>query len=323
MVRFYRSALVGIGAILLGFGSILGQGRLPITPVPLLFNGQGANLYLEFNVAHESRRVALREVFDLGDTKRVVIGGDEAHLDRLPLHVLARHGMPDENAWRGAWSARIEAASLPEYWAIDPIWAEVRGDTVLLVCDLATEESVGLYLAWWTAEKTLIERSIPVSGLDVELNMCVAPKINCVWQGDGIKLDFQDAVVRMDLDMPNNAFPGAWLYMLARADALDYSVRPGPSLPLSFGKFRYVGVADGLVLLDDSNRPINSKQAAKAAQEIAAQLGLREFDLVRGQAGVSAYFLLPSDSPTYQPVWEQHWLGRWEAGKWTPAPRPQ
>lgn len=296
------------------------QDRLPIMQIPLPFSGQGANLFLEFNVGQETHKVALRALFDVGAAYRMVVGDDAAHPERLPMHVLTRHGMPSENAWRGAWSSHLEASNLPEFWAIHPIWGKSHRDTVLLACDLSTEEGVGIVLAWWTKESTLMERFIPVSGLDRELSMRTEPWIECDWQADGVDLTFQDSIVYLGMAVPGSAFPGAWVHMKARPTALDFSIQPTGMRPLSFGQFRYTQVVDDLVLLDDSNRPISAKQAAKAAKEIAAALGLAAFDLVRGQAGVSAFFLRDYDQDTYLPIWEQHWLGRWEAGKWVPAP---
>jgi hypothetical protein len=75
-----------------------------------------------------------------------------------------------------------------------------------------------------------------------------------------------------------------------------------------------------LVLLLQGSRILRPQQKQKAAQEIARTLNLPAFDLVLGYAGVTAHYLRDGDAEHYQPVWEQHWMGRWENGMWKPAP---
>lgn len=313
-----------LGVVVLCWPAALpAQDRLPISAVELPFKGQGASLYLHFNVGQETRRIPLRSAFEIGAEHRLVIGTDPEHPERLPLHLLRKTAPHGEAIWQGEWSARLTVPSVPEYWAIDPVLAEMRNDSLLLICSLSTEECVGLYVAWCTPNANLMERFVPVSALDVELGMTVAPTIQPTWLKDGIGLQFKDAVLRLDQGQTSSAFPGDWLQMAVKPGGLEFAVRPQPAFQLSFGRYSYYNVIDRLVLLEQGQQVIKPKQLAKAAEEIARNLKLDSFDLVHGQAGVTAFFLRDSDGATYGPIWNQHWLGRWEAGKWTPAPQPR
>lgn len=295
------------------------QEKLEIKPLDLLWSGEGIEQRLRFGGNKGTHDVLVQSAFQIGTQGILLIGFDEARPDGIPLYFLQSPSDPQQR-WQGRPLCDSARTALPDYWAMRPIVAQTRHDSLLLLLELADEESIGLLAVWWSRDRTLMERFIPLSGLDRELNMRIAPQVQCSWQADGIALAFQDSVVHLGVAAPSSAFPGAWVHMKARVTALDYSIRPTGMRPLSFGQFQHTRVVEGLVLLDDSNRPISAKQAAKAAKEIAAASGQASFDLVRGQAGVSAFFLRDYDQEIYLPIWEQHWLGHWEAGKWTPAP---
>lgn len=296
------------------------QNRQEIKPLDQPWRGEGIEQRLRFGGSKGTHDVLVQGAYQIGTQGILLIGFDEARPDGIPLYFLQDPATDPQQRWQGRLLCDSARTTLPDYWAIRPIMAEARNDSLLLVLSLADEENIGLLAVWCTRERTFLERYIPLYGLDRDLNMRIAPRVKCTWQADGIAMAFRDSVVHMGVAVPASAFPGAWVHMKARTTALDFSVQPTGMRPLSFGQFRYTRVVDGLVLLDDSNRPISAKQAAKAAKEIAQASGQTAFDLVRGQAGVSAFFLRDYDQDTYQPVWEQHWLGRWEAGKWTPAP---
>lgn len=315
-----RTALYIACLLLTCWSWVHAQDKLEIKPLDLLWSGEGIEQRLRFGGNKGTHEVMVQAAYQIGPQGILLVGFDEDRPDGIPLYFLHQPATDPQQRWQGHPLCDSSRMMLPDYWAIRPIAAEMRHDSLLLLLELADEENIGLLAVWCTRDQTFMERFIPLSGLDRELNMRIAPQVQCTWQADGVALAFRDSVVHMGVAAPGSAFPGAWVYMKARPTALDFSIRPTGMRPLSFGQFRYTRVVDGLALLDDSNRPISAKQAAKAAKEIAQASGQAAFDLVRGQAGVSAFFLRDYDQDTYQPIWEQHWLGRWEAGKWIPAP---
>lgn len=299
------------------------QENLELSRLDLLFSGEGIEQRVRFGDDKGSHNVWVHDAYQIGSQGILLVGTDEAQPDRIPLYFLQRPATDLQQRWRGRPLCANPSGTLPEYWVLRPILAQARNDTTLLVLELADEESIGLLFLWWHHDETFLERFVPLTARDPETAYRIAPQLQCRWRTDRVDLAATDPMVRLDIGQQRTYLPGSWWQLAVTPLNLQVDTRPQGLQPLAFGGIQYAAVHDGLVLLHDGQRVLRPKQMAQAAKTIADQLGLATFDLIKGQGGVSAYYLHTDEPETYEAAWQQHWLGRWEAGKWTPAPRPK
>jgi hypothetical protein len=299
---------------------LLAQTELPITRIVQPLEGQGIEQRLSFGTESGSSNVLVQAAYTVGADFVLLVGSEEAQADRLPLHMLLREENFGQVSWRGWHAGQASVSILPDYWVMRPLLAQWRQDSLLLVLELADEESIGLLFLGWKAGQSFLEQFVSIAARDAETGYRTAPQFICTWEKEGFGLQVSDPMVCLEIADQKSYLPGDWWKLVVTPFGLHMVMRQDHFQKLPKSDIQYAAMDRELVLLLQGSRVLRPQQTQKAAQAIAQTLQLPAFDLVRGYGGVSAYYLRDGDAEHYQPAWEQHWLGRWENGKWKPAP---